>query len=790
MAGEEIGEGKIVLSGESGDFNRAMDDAIGRIFSFQGAIGATGVLLSAMAGKALADAINAVADFETSLAEVQKVTNASDESLRKLGDSIQNISVEYGVATSQVSDFAAEAARAGIRGRDSIADFTETVVRGRIALESLGAEIAPQFARLIRFLDVSAENSSRVMNVLNELSQTLPTNADRILNAASRMAVEFRAMGLSAPEILGLAGAVSTLRESETNAARRARRLAQELMTPKTVKEIAGAFGTAGENIQRALGQAPIATILQLSQAVQNNTEAGRNLANVLDSRVMQSLRSIGGQSKNVTGAIETATKEWQAQSSISEELGIFMDTLNRQWKRFEQIVHSTAIEIGQFFRPALVSTLGLLIGLAEDFRELNEATNGAAGGLMLVTSIFFGLAIAVRAVQSIFSFTFLSTLPKAAKFIIGIVSPLTKVRLAIILLIGAVSTLFTVWRTDFLGLRGPIEKFFKILGDRIMAPVKRHLPALKKELGETVQAFRTRFRQVKNATEFLWKPALNILVSVAEMAFDIITGALQVLVDFWFTHLRAVLHFLQGEWAQGLLVYRGFIQRTFDGITAFIKKWGGRFVDALIGFVLGAADWVKETGKSLLESAFELVFNTIEGIVNSGKNLLKSAFQKVVDTIESVLNSINLGGILGTLDSIISKARKAINTVRRAFNSGGNGGGGSPSSQPGPGPEGPSSDPFAGIDPKNFMRGAPTPILQDGGFITKSGLAFLHEGEKVVPSAEAQVGHPGPAGTTIQFNGDFNIQANSRKEGREAASGFVDSLSMELKSNNMTPIK
>jgi len=105
--------------------------------------------------------------------------------------------------------------------------------------------------------------------------------------------------------------------------------------------------------------------------------------------------------------------------------------------------------------------------------------------------------------------------------------------------------------------------------------------------------------------------------------------------------------------------------------------------------------------------------------------------------------------------------------------NDGGNGDGG------GSGDSGDGGD--GGLD-SGFGDGRPDPGdaggpigLATGGLIDSGGLAVLHSGERVIPSAEvAERGGGGGGGVTVNIG---EISANSRAEGRQAAKGLKDEL-------------
>lgn len=936
---------QVAVLGDASDFDNAMDGAIGRIFSFEGAVLAAGAALGFLASKVIADAIKAMADFETAFTGVEKVLTASSSELANVSEDLREMATQLPVTAEELAGVAEQGGKLGIEA-ENITKFTETIAKLGSVTDIATEEVAQGFRKILAQTDATVDDMERLGAIVNEISNRLPSDAEEIVDAVSRAGTSLTQLGLRSRDILGLIGPLAGVGSSARRVGTAFRRLGEQLLDPRILQELDEAFGQTPGTFKAMRKHSPTETIISLGKAMNQGGTAAESLTTILSTPASKALRLLGANAENVSESMGIANSQWEKATSLNEEMEVILDNVNARWDIYKSQVHDVAIEIGQFFRPAVLSIIGLLSGIAEDFRELNEASDGALGGLIALTGAIFGVAIALRAFTTIFKIS-LDSIP-------AMVGRLLILGARIALLVGSVITLAKAWQDNWFGIRDAVETVVGFVGPKIskvvdfvrglidslggiddatggaltqigklgalfasvvivgeflintilgiVKPILRGLiPAakrggrgllallrpfklldkwgavllrrligvgnifrvlriavtrfagpiaviatlaevlwlawrdnidnfrtfVKKNLAQIQELFERHFGDVVDefqktfslfergirdiarvvlpiAGKFLmdmkreFDRALSLIsdlwdiwgdniVSILKFVLDIIFGVVKGFIIAFGSVFEAFFAALRGDWDAAFNALLDGLKEILGGVISFFKKWiGGALGDGLDDFIQSFKDAAHRLWKWLIGGSFiPDLFNEVKDwITSTGKKLIKDAFNAVVDTIEDVLNNISLGGILGTLDSIISKAKSAINKVNRA-RSGGSGGGGSPGGTP-PSRTDTSAENFFGAGSAEEL--GQFVGFQHGGFVTDTGLALVHKGETILPSAEGQVGPP-RIGTSVKI-GTVHVNANSRREGREAARGFVDSLDMELRSNGMMPRK
>lgn len=177
------------------DSARAADDlksAVGRVI----AIGTAAAGFKKVAGEAIS--------FESAMADVRKVVDASDADFKALQDNIVGMSRVIPVSTQGLAQIAAAAGQMGIAVKD-IPTFTELVAKSSTAFGMLPEQAGQAFASLRSIFRLTQDDLSLMADTINVLGNTTASNERSIIDVLTRIGSTGQAVGLTADTLAALA---------------------------------------------------------------------------------------------------------------------------------------------------------------------------------------------------------------------------------------------------------------------------------------------------------------------------------------------------------------------------------------------------------------------------------------------------------------------------------------------------------------------------------------------------------------------------------------------------------
>jgi TP901 family phage tail tape measure protein len=427
------------VGADTSEFGSAMDGAIDKLGRFRQTVGLAGGALAALATGALAKSVQAAADFEEAMVEVEKVT--SPETMRAVSDSVRELAEEIPLAQSELAGLAADAGRFGIEGPENIEKFTESVAKMAEAT-NLGSEQAGEsLARLATLTNTPVSEIENLGSSINALSNNYATSAQEIVDSMLRASASLSQVGLNQRQIAGLSASLNEVSESSERAGTRLRRLGQEMLNPKNVADLANALGMTEAEFVQMRRNAPVQLIMQMARAMGEGGQEADALRQALSTTSRQALGALSQNLEGATQAQEKANRSFKEGTSLQKEFEAATDTFNARVKLLQNRLGNVGIEIGESLLPDLKNLVNDVSGAAEQFAEWNEKTDGAVGRLALAGSAITGVGLLLTA------------------FVGG---PAT-------LAIGAAAALGTAYATNFAGMREATNAFADDAGSSLM---------------------------------------------------------------------------------------------------------------------------------------------------------------------------------------------------------------------------------------------------------------------------------------------------------------------------------
>nr|DAW78720.1 MAG TPA: minor tail protein [Caudoviricetes sp.] len=378
---------------------------VGQNISGFGSALTRGVTAPIVAGAGLV--VKAAIDYESAFAGVKKtVDETATVSYQKLSDGIRQMAKELPASAVEIANVAEVAGQLGIKTED-ILSFSRTMIDMGESTNLSAEEAATAIAKIVNIMGLTSDEYSKFGAAVVDLGNNFATTEKDIVMMANRLAAGGKLAGLTAPEILGLATAMSSVGiEAEAGGTAMTQTLtaignAVALTTKDSADDlalIAKVAGTTSEEFQQAWKEKPAEALQSFIKGLNTAHEKGANVDAILMKLGMTGVRqgnmlkSLALSSDKMSAAVARSNQAWKENTALTNEANKRYETTESQLKMFRNQITDLAIEFGGPLIKALRSGLDAvkpwlnnLADLAKKFSSLSteQQQNIIKWGLM-----------------------------------------------------------------------------------------------------------------------------------------------------------------------------------------------------------------------------------------------------------------------------------------------------------------------------------------------------------------------------------------------------------------------
>lgn len=378
---------------------------VGQTISGFGSALTRGVTAPIVAGAGLV--VKAAIDYESAFAGVKKtVDETATVSYQKLSDGIRQMAKELPASAVEIANVAEVAGQLGIKTED-ILSFSRTMIDMGESTNLSAEEAATAIAKIANIMGLTSDEYSKFGAAVVDLGNNFATTEKDIVMMANRLAAGGKLAGLTAPEILGLATAMSSVGiEAEAGGTAMTQTLtaignAVALTTKDSADDlalIAKVAGTTSEEFQQAWKEKPAEALQSFIKGLNTAHEKGANVDAILMKLGMTGVRqgnmlkSLALSSDKMSAAVQRSNQAWKENTALTNEANKRYETTESQLKMFRNQITDLAIEFGGPLIKALRSGLDAvkpwlnnLADLAKKFSSLSteQQQNIIKWGLM-----------------------------------------------------------------------------------------------------------------------------------------------------------------------------------------------------------------------------------------------------------------------------------------------------------------------------------------------------------------------------------------------------------------------
>ena len=353
----------------------------------------TGLTLPLVASVGLVT--KAASDYESAFAGVKKtVDETATVSYKNLSDGIRQMAKELPASAVEIANVAEVAGQLGIKAED-ILTFSRTMIDMGESTNLSAEDAASSIAKIANILGLTSDEYKRFGSSVVDLGNNFATTERDIVEMTNRLAAGGKLAGLTAPDILGLATAMSSVGiEAEAGGTAMTQTLTAignaVSLTGKGAADdlnlIAKTAGMTSEEFQQAWKEKPVVALQSFIKGLKDAQEKGVNMNAILAQlgmtgiRQSNMLKSLALASDKMGDAVDHSNKAWKENTALTNEANKRYETTESQLKMFKNQVTDLAIEFGGPLLKALRDGLkagkpwiDMLAEMAKHFSSMSE---------------------------------------------------------------------------------------------------------------------------------------------------------------------------------------------------------------------------------------------------------------------------------------------------------------------------------------------------------------------------------------------------------------------------------
>lgn len=336
--------------------------------------------------------------FESAFAGVEKTVDATDAELQEFREGIREMSTEIPQTASEIASVAEAAGQLGIKN-DYLLGFTETMSNLGVATNMSATEAATSLARLANITQMPQENFDRLGSTIVALGNNLATTESEITEMGLRLAGSGKQVGMSEAQILGLAGAISSVGiEAEAGGSAVSTIISKmQLSVEKggeSLDQFANVAGMSAEEFAQAFrnnaAQALVAFVTGLGTMESRGQSAIATLSDmeITEIRQRDALLRLAGAGDVLSESLGIATQAWDENNALTNEAEKRYQTLESQIQILKNDVSDFAISLYDGIRDPMAEVVTEAVGYVERLHSAFN-TNGISGVVGELGEIF-----------------------------------------------------------------------------------------------------------------------------------------------------------------------------------------------------------------------------------------------------------------------------------------------------------------------------------------------------------------------------------------------------------------
>jgi TP901 family phage tail tape measure protein len=340
--------------------------------------------------------VNVGVQWEKNFANVVRTSQVTGAGIESLKNDFLDLQSTIPITSAQLAEIGTLGAQMGVAA-SNLANFTEVTARFSAVSGLSVDEAATSLSRLDELLPDVAGNYERLSSAILKTGVNAVATEQQIVRGVSQIASMGQIAGLTTPEVVALASAMSSvgfspeLQRSIITSSFSRILTATTQVTAQTEK-FGDVLGVTGAAFQAAWREDALGTYRNLLQEIAGRSDAvsvlqGLGLAS---QRLTPNLLKLGQNVNVLDEALGDTTQGWREQSELSRQYGIIADTVAARVQVLSQSWEALLVTLNEsdtIIKPLIEGLTGIVRGMRE-IAKIPGASN-----LVTVAAVFGTIA-------------------------------------------------------------------------------------------------------------------------------------------------------------------------------------------------------------------------------------------------------------------------------------------------------------------------------------------------------------------------------------------------------------
>ena len=351
-------------------------------------------------------------DFESAMTGVAKTTDLTDEELADMSDAIKAMSTEIPATTTDIAAVAEAAGQLGIQ-KDALLDFTRVMTMLGTATNMTAEDAATALARFANITGMSADNYDRLGAVIVDLGNNFATTESEITQMGTRLASGGRLAGLTEPQILALAAAMSSVGiEAEAGGTAMTQTLnAIEKAVANgedALQGFADVAGMSADEFAQTWSTDALDALTAFIRGLGTLDERGESAVLVLEDLGLKGIRqgnmlkSLALAADQMDSAVQTANTAWDENIALTNEANKRYATTQSKLDMMQNAYNNLKVAVGDAFAPALRDVYDAGTDVLNVLGAFVQENPALVKGVATFTGVVGGATVALTAYAAI----------------------------------------------------------------------------------------------------------------------------------------------------------------------------------------------------------------------------------------------------------------------------------------------------------------------------------------------------------------------------------------------------
>lgn len=358
------------------------------------------------------ECVQASMDFESALTGVAKTTDLTDGELADMSDAIKAMSTEIPASTTEIAAVAEAAGQLGIQ-KDALLDFTRVMTMLGTATNMTAEDAATALARFANITGMSADNYDRLGAVIVDLGNNFATTESEITQMGTRLASGGKLAGLTEPQIMALAAAMSSVGiEAEAGGTAMTQTLnaiEKAVATGEdSLQSFADVAGMSADSFAEMWNTDALGALTAFIRGLGNLDEQGESAVLVLEDlgltgiRQSNMLKSLALAADQMDSAVQTANTAWDENIALTNEANKRYATTQSKLDMMQNAYNNLKVAVGDAFTPALRDAYDAGTDVLNVLGEFVQENPALVKGVATFTGVVGGATVALTAYAAI----------------------------------------------------------------------------------------------------------------------------------------------------------------------------------------------------------------------------------------------------------------------------------------------------------------------------------------------------------------------------------------------------